>query len=66
MIEQDHRFMKKRVRACRGYRSFDTAEQTKQGVEAVSMIRKGQLKRINEVDAQAQAKFVGKLFGIAA
>lgn len=34
VIEQDHRFVKKRVRACLGYRSFDTAERTLQGVEA--------------------------------
>src|ERR687896_1755447 len=26
IIEQDHRFIKKRVRACLGFRSFDTAE----------------------------------------
>jgi IS6 family transposase len=66
IIEQDHRFIKKRVRACLGYRSFDTAERTLQGVEAMNMIRKGQLKRISGVDAQAQAKFVDSLFGIAA
>jgi transposase, IS6 family len=41
IIEQDHRFIKKRVRACLGYRSFDTAERTRQGVEAVNMMRKG-------------------------
>src|SRR3954447_7848300 len=35
IIEQDHRFIKKRVRACLGYRSFDTAERTIQGVEAI-------------------------------
>ena len=32
IIEQEHRFIKKRVRACLGYRSFDTAERTLQGV----------------------------------
>ena len=47
VIEQDHRFIKKRVRACLGYRSFDTAERTIQGVEAVNMMRKGQVKRMN-------------------
>src|SRR5215213_5412018 len=39
VIEQDHRFIKKRVRACLGYRSFDTAERTIQGVEANGMKR---------------------------
>jgi transposase-like protein len=30
IIEQDHRFIKKWVRACLGYRSFDAAERTLQ------------------------------------
>lgn len=41
IIEQDHGFIKKRARACLSYRSFDTAERTIQGVEAVNMMRKG-------------------------
>lgn len=40
IIEQDHQFIKKRVRACLGYHSFDTAERTLQGIEAVNMMRK--------------------------
>lgn len=66
IIEQDHRFIKKRVRACLGYRSFDTAERTIQGVEVMNMIRKGQVKRLDRSDAMGQAKFVESLFGIAA
>src|ERR1044071_4935848 len=66
IIEQDHRFIKKRVRACLGYRSFDTAERTLQGVEAVNMIRKGQVKRLDRGDVMGQVKFVASLFQIAA
>jgi IS6 family transposase len=66
IIEQDHRFIKKRVRACLGYRSFDTAERTLQGAEAMNMIRKGQVKRLNRSDAIGQAKFVENLFYVAA
>ena len=66
VIEQDHRFIKKKVKACLGYRSFDTAERTIQGVEAVNMIRKGQVKRLDRSDTMGQAKFVEGLFGIAA
>src|SRR3982750_1096078 len=66
IIEQDHRFIKKRVRACLGYRSFDTAERTLQGVEAVNMMRKGQVKRLDRADAMGQAKFIAGLFQIAA
>jgi transposase, IS6 family len=51
IIEQDHRFIKKRARACLGYRSFDTAERTLQGVEAMNMMRKGQVKRLYRGDA---------------
>jgi transposase, IS6 family len=66
IIEQDHRFIMKRVRACLGYRSFDTAERTLQGIEAMHMIRKGQVKRLGGRDAIGQAKFVASLFQIAA
>jgi IS6 family transposase len=66
IIEQDHRFIKKRVRACLSYRSFDTAERTLQGVEAVNRMRKGQVKRVDKSDAMGQSKFVESLFGIAA
>lgn len=66
IIEQDHRFVKKRVRVCLDYRSFDTAERTLQGVEAVNMIRKGQLKGLDKSDVIGQAKFIESLFNIAA
>jgi transposase-like protein len=66
IIEQDHRFIKKRVRACLGYRSFDTAERTLQGVEAMNMMRKGQVKRLNGSNAMGQAKFIQNLFQVAA
>ena len=66
IIEQDHRFIKKRVIACLGYRSFDTAERTIQGVEAINMMRKGQVKRLDRSDTAGQAKFVASLFQIAA
>lgn len=66
IIEQDHRSIKKRVRAGLGYRSFDTAERTLQGVEAMNMMRKGQVERLDKSDAVGQAKFIESLFGIAA
>jgi IS6 family transposase len=66
IIEQDHRFIKKRVRACLGYRKFDTAERTLQGLEVMHMIRKGQVKRIGRDDVRGQAKFLERLFGVAA
>lgn len=66
VIEQDHRFIKKKMRASQFFGSFHTAERTLEGIEAVNMIRKGQVKRLAGSDASGNAKFVQSLFGIAA
>ena len=66
VIEQDHRFIKKKVRASQCFKHFHTAERTLEGIEAVNVMRKGQVKRLAGGDAQRQAKFVESLFGIAA
>jgi len=66
VIEQDHRFIKKKVRAAQCFKRFQTAERTLEGVEAINMMRKGQVKRLSGSDAQGQAKFVLCLFQIAA
>jgi IS6 family transposase len=66
VIEQDHRFIKKKVRASQCFKSFHAAERTLEGIEAVNMIRKGQVKRLAGSDARGQAKFVESLLGIAA
>ena len=44
VIEQDHRFIKKKVRAAQCFKRFQTAERTLEGIEAVNMMRKGQSK----------------------
>ena len=66
IIEQDHRFIKKKVRASQCFKRFHPAERTLAGIEAVNMIRKGQVKRLAGSDSQGQAKFVAALFGVAA
>jgi transposase-like protein len=66
VIEQDHRFIKKKVRASQCFKSFHTAERMLEGIESINMIRKDQIKRLAGSDAQGQAKFVESLFGIAA
>ena len=66
VIEQDHRFIKKKVRASQCFRSFHTAERTLEGIEAVNMIRKGQVKRLSGSDTRGQAKFVLNLLQLAA
>jgi transposase-like protein len=66
VIEQDHRFIKRKVRASPCFKRFHTAERTLEGIEAVNMMRKGQIKRLSGKDAMGQAKFVLNLFQIAA
>jgi hypothetical protein len=41
-------------------------ERSLEGIEAINMMRKGQVKRLAGSDAQGQAKFVESLLGIAA
>jgi len=64
VIEQDHRFIKKKVRASHCFKSFHTAERTLEGIESINMIRKGQVKRLGGSDVQGRAKFVGSLFEV--
>ena len=66
IVEQDHRAGRRRWRAMQCFRAFDTAERTLQGVEAMHMVKKGQVKRLAGRDAVGQVKFIESLFGIAA
>ena len=66
VIEQDHRFVKKKVRASQCFKRFHTAERTLEGIESINMMRKGQVKRLAGSDAIGQARFVASLFQIAA
>jgi transposase-like protein len=66
VIEQDHRFVKKKVRASQCFKSFHTAERTLEGIESVNMMRKGQVKRLAGGDVRGQTTFVASLFWIAA
>ena len=66
IVEQDHRFIRKRWRAMQCFRSFHTAERTLEGIESMHMMRKGQVKRLDGSDTVGQAKFVESLFQIAA
>jgi transposase-like protein len=53
-IEQDHRFLKRRVNPSLGFGSFWTAQRTIQGYEAMHMIRKGQLHDVPKGDILTQ------------
>ncbi|WJE55776.1 IS6 family transposase (plasmid) [Bacillus cereus] len=64
IVEQDHRFIKKRIRPMLGLKSLRTAKRIIAGIEAMHMIKKGQtLQRKKSV--QNQKQFIHKLFGLA-
>ena len=65
IVEQDHRFIKKRVRTMLGFKSFRTAKSIISGIEAMHMVKKGQLV-LRDKSAQNQVKIIHQLFGIAA
>ena len=64
VLEQDHRTIKRRVRASQGFRSFDGAWRTIQGIESINMIRKGQVRWLPKDDIAGQVAFVSRLFGL--
>lgn len=41
IVEQDHRFIKKRVRSMLGFKTYETATSIVRGIEAMHMMKKG-------------------------
>ncbi|WP_426952696.1 IS6 family transposase [Bacillus mycoides] len=64
IVEQDHRFIKKRIYSMLGLKSFDTATYILSGVEAMHMIKKDQIALWNQF-VQNQKEFIHQLFGLA-
>ncbi|QWH31833.1 IS6 family transposase (plasmid) [Bacillus mycoides] len=64
IVEQDHRFIKKRVRSMLGFKSFDTATTILSGVEAMHMIKKEQVDLWDQ-SVQKQKEFIHQLFELA-
>jgi len=58
-IESDHRAVKRRLRAMQGPRTVATARAVIQGIEAVNMIRKGQVLGITRQNLYGQAWVLG-------
>jgi transposase, IS6 family len=65
LVEQDHRFIKRRVNPGMGFWSFDTAWRTIQGYEATNQLRKGQVQGTTKGDIHSQNGFVPRVFGLA-
>ena len=66
IIEQDHRFIKKRIAASQWFRSVQGAVNTIQGYEAMHMIRKGQIRWLQKGDIAGQVRFVNRALGLVA
>ena len=64
IIEQDHRFIKRRVKPGLGLGSYPTAWRTIPGYEVMHMIRKGPIEGVEQGDSQAQHQFIAGLFGL--
>ncbi len=65
IVEQDHRFIKKRVLPMLGFKSFDTATSILSGVEAMHMIQKEQID-LRDQSVRNQKEFIHQLFGLTA
>jgi transposase, IS6 family len=66
ILEQDHRAIKRRVKAKQNFREFRAARRTIEGYEAMHMLRKGQARRIRGHDVRQQNQFIDQLFDLAA
>ncbi len=66
IVEQDHRFIKKRVKAKLWFGSFYSARKTIAGCEIMHMIHKGQIHNVSKANLLAQSQFISSLFKIAA
>jgi IS6 family transposase len=66
LVEQDHRFIKRRVKPGLGFFSFETAWRTLQGYEVRHMIRTGQVQGVDMGAITGQVTFFASLFGVAA
>jgi len=66
VVEQDHRFVKRRVNPGPGFAAFSTAQRTLQGYEAMHMLRKDQLGGLAKRDVLGQNRVINQLFGLAA
>ena len=64
VLEQDHRFIKKRIAASLWFRSVGGALNTIAGYEY--MIRKGQIRWLAKGDVVGQIRFNHQVYGIAA
>jgi IS6 family transposase len=61
-IEQDHRNVKRIVKPMMGFQSFNATRKTLRGIEAMNMIRKGQVDGIKQGHGASQAKLIEEIY----
>ncbi|HEY6290133.1 MAG TPA: DDE-type integrase/transposase/recombinase [Terriglobia bacterium] len=66
MLEQDHRAIKKRIRAERHFREFNCARRTIQRYETMHKLRKRQVRWVTRGDIRLQNRFIDCTFVLAA
>ncbi|MBF7097845.1 IS6 family transposase [Alkalibacter mobilis] len=64
IIEQDHRFIKKKINPMLGFHSYESAVKTICGIEIMHMIRKGQVEGIQCVHSEVSV--INEVLGIGA
>jgi IS6 family transposase len=63
IIEQDHRSIKRIVNPMLGFQFFQSANKTLQGIEALNMIKKGQVNDLNYYVFN-EVKYINQLLGL--
>jgi transposase-like protein len=63
IIEQYHRSIKRIVNPMLGFQSFQSANKTLKGIEAMNMIKKRQVNNLN-YSVLNEVKYINHLFGI--
>ncbi|MGY3419407.1 IS6 family transposase [Bacillus mycoides] len=65
IVEQDHRYIKKRIRSMLGFKSYKTSAAILSGVEAMHMLKKEQID-LQDQSVQNRNIFMSRLFGLTA
>jgi IS6 family transposase len=65
IVEQDRRFIKKRIAASLWFRSVKEALNTIAGYESMHMIRKGQVKWLAKGDVTGQVRLIHQIFRVS-
>jgi hypothetical protein len=66
IVDQDHRFSKRCLKAGLGFFSFETPWNMLQGDEVMNMVRKGQVHGVEKGNITDQVAFIARLLRVAA